>query len=143
MLKLDHFFLSKNRDISVWSPHLISKVTSFYQRGRGSALRGKWVISSQIRRGRWRISRMRRLVLPFKWAYFHNTRPRERLSTFNSRQGIEGRMLSPGESVLQHLLNKASLGYDIRGMSTPSRLGEDIWIRAPKFGSQARPNCNL
>ena len=135
-------------------------MTSFYQRGRGSALRGKWVISSQIGRRRWHISRMRRLVLPFKgrirgrrwyiyrawrlvlpfrWAYFPITGPRERLSTLNSRQGMEGRMLSPGESNRQHLLNKTS-----RGMSTPSRLGEDIWIRAPKFGSHlARPNCSL
>ena len=52
-------------------------------------------------------------------------------------------MLSPGESIRQHLLNKTSLGYGIRGMSTPSRIGEDIWIRAPKlapkFGLQAGP----
>ena len=53
-------------------------------------------------------------------------------------------MLSLGKSIRQHLLNKTSPGYDIRGMSTPSQLGEDIWIRdpklAPKFGSQSRPN---
>ena len=115
---------------------------------------GKWVISSQIGRGRWRISRMRRLVLPFKgriggrrrriyhawrlvlpfkWTYSSNTRPRERLSTLNSRQGMEGRMLSLGESIRPHLLNKTSPGYGIRGMSTLSRLGDDIWIRAPKL----------
>ena len=35
------------------------------------------------------------------------------------------------------LVNKTSPGYGIRGLSTPSRLGEDIWIWAPKFGSQA------
>ena len=69
----------------------------------------------------------------FKWTCFPNTRPRERLSTLNSRQGMEGRMLSPGESIRKHLLNKTSPGYSIRGMLTPSRLGEDIWIRAPKL----------
>ena len=42
-------------------------------------------------------------------------------------------MLSPGESIRQHLLNKISPGYGIRGMSTPSRIGEDIWILAPKL----------
>ena len=47
-------------------------------------------------------------------------------------------MLSPGESICQHLLNKISPGDGIRG--TPSRLGEDIWIRAPKLGSQAGPD---
>ena len=45
-------------------------------------------------------------------------------------------MLSPGESIHQHLLNKTSPGYGIRGMSTPSRLGEDIWIRAPKLAAK-------
>ena len=53
-------------------------------------------------------------------------------------------MLSSGESIRQYLLNKTSPGYGIPGMSTPSRLGEDIWIRAPKlapkFGSQAKPD---
>ena len=72
----------------------------------------------------------------FKWTYFSNTGPRERLSSLNSRQGMEGRMLSPGESVRQHLLNKTSPGYGIRGMSIPSRLGKDIWIQAPKLGLQ-------
>ena len=131
-------------------------MTSFYQRGRGSSLRGKWVISSQIGRGRWGISRMRRLVLPFKgkirgrrwriyhawrlvppfkWIYFPNTGPRERLSILNSRQGMGGHMLSPREFIHQHLLNKTPQGYGIRGVSTPSRLEEDILIRAPKFGS--------
>ena len=42
-------------------------MTSFYQGGRGSSFRGKWIIPSQISRGRWRISRMWRLILPFKW----------------------------------------------------------------------------
>ena len=165
MLKLDPFFLSK---IGIfWSRvhTLFSVLTSFYHRGRGSTLRGKWVISSQIGRGRWRISRIRRLVLPFKgkiggrrwhiyraWrlvlpfkrTYFPNTGPRERLSTLNSRQGMEGRMLSPGESIHQHLLNKTSPRYGIRGMSIPSRLGEDIWIWAPRLGSHlGQPNCSL
>ena len=131
-------------------------MTSVYHKGRKSALRGKWIISSQIGRGRRRISRMRRLVLHFKgriggrkwriyrvwrlvllfkWTYFPNTRPRERLSTLNSWQGMKGRTLSPGESIRQYLLNKSSLGYGIRGMSTPSRLGEDIWIQASKLVS--------
>ena len=74
----------------------------------------------------WRIYHAWRLVLPFKWTYFPNTGPREHLSTLNSRQGMERRMLSPGESICHHLLNKTSLGYGIRGMSIPSRLGEDI-----------------
>ena len=164
MLKLDPFFLSKIRIFRSRVLTIFSVMTSFYQRGRRSNLRGKWVIFSQIGRGRWRISRMRRLVLPFKgkirgrrwciyrawrlvlsfkWTYFPNTGPREHLSTLNSRQGMEGRMLSPGESIRQHLLNKTSLGYDIRGMSISFRLGEDIWIRAPKLSSLARPNCNL
>ena len=93
----------------------------------------------RIERRRWRIYHAWRLVLPFKCAYFPNTGPRERMSTLNSWQGIEEHMLSPGESIRQHLLNKTSLGYGIREMSTPSRLGEDIWIRAlklaPEFGS--------
>ena len=147
MLKLDPFSLSKIGIFRSKVHTLFSVLTSFYQRGRGSILRRKWVISSQIGRGRWSISRMRRLVLPFKgkirgrrwriyrawrlvlpfkWTYFPNTGPRERLSTLNSRQGTEGRMLSPGESIHQHLLNKTSPGYDIRGTSIPSRLGEDI-----------------
>ena len=147
MLKLDPFFLSKIEIFRSRGPTLFSEVTSFYQRGRGSALRGKWVISSQIGRGRWSISRMRRLVLPFKgriggrrwciyrawrlvlpfkWTYFPNIGPREHLSTLNSLQGMEGRMLSPGEYIYQHLLNKTSPGYGIRRMSTPSPLGEDI-----------------
>ena len=141
MLKLDHFFLSKIPIFRSRGSTLFSEVTCFYQRGRGSALRGKWVISSQIGRGwwciscirrlvlpfkgrirgrrwrisymrrlvlpfkervggrRWRIYRARRLVLPFKWTYFPNTRPRKRLSTLNSRQGMEGGTLSPGESI--------------------------------------------
>ena len=161
MLKLDPFFLSKIRIFRSRVLTIFSVMTSFYQRGRRSTLRGKWVISSQIGRGRWRISRMRRLVLrfkgkiggrrwciyrvwrlvlSFKWTYFPNTGPRERLSTLNSRQGMEGRMLSPGEPIRQHLLNKTSLGYGIRGMSISSRLGEDIWIRAPKLSSLARPS---
>ena len=78
-----------------------------------------------------------RLVLPFKWTYFLNTGPRERLSTLNSWQGMEGRMLSLGESIRHHLLNKTSPRYGIWGMSISSRLGEDIWIRAPKLSSQA------
>ena len=94
----------------------------------------------KIRGRRWRIYRAWRLVLPFKWIYFPNTGPLERLSTLNSRQGMEGRMLSSGESIRQHLLTKTSLGYGIRGMLTPSRLGEDILIRAPKFSSQAGPD---
>ena len=49
-------------------------------------------------------------------------------------------MLSLGESICQHLLNKTFSGYGIRGMSIPFRLGEDIWIRAPKLGSQAGPD---
>ena len=98
----------------------------------------------RIRGRRWCIYRLWRLVLPFKWTYSPNTGPRERLSTLNSRQGMEGRMLSPGEFIHQHLLNKTSPGYCIWGMSTPSRLGEDIWIRAPKlapkFGWQVGPD---
>ena len=74
----------------------------------------------------WRIYHAWRLVLPFKWTYFSNIGPREHLSTLNSRQGMERRMLSPGESIRHHLLNKTSLGYGIRGMSIPSRLEEDI-----------------
>ena len=35
-------------------------------------------------------------------------------------------------------LDKISPGDDVRG--TPSRLGEDIWIRAPWLGSQAGPD---
>ena len=158
MLKLDPFSLSKIEIFWSKGHTLFSVMTSFYQRGRGSALRGKWVIPSQIGKGRWHIFRMRRLVLPFKgktggrrwriyrawrlvlpfkWIYFPNTGPRERLSTLNSRQGMKGRMLSPGESIHQHLLTKTSPGYGIRGMSTPSRLGEDMLIRAPKFGSSS------
>ena len=45
-----------------------------------------------------------------------------------------------GESIHQHLLNKTSPGDGLRGMSTPSRLGEDIWIRTPKLGSLAGPD---
>ena len=159
MLKLDPFFLSKIRIVRSRVRTLFRVLTSLYRRGRGSTLRGKWIISFKIGRGRWRIYRMRRLVLPFKWkiegrrwriyrawrlvlpfkwTYFPNTGPRERLSTLNSRQGMEGRMLSSGESIRQHLLNKISPGYGIRG--TPSRLGEDIWIRYPKLGSQAKPD---
>ena len=74
----------------------------------------------------------------FNWTYFPNIGPQERLSTLNSRQGMEGRMLSPGESIRQYLLNKISPGDGIRG--TPSRLGEDIWIQAPKLDSQAEPD---
>ena len=156
-------------------------MTSFYHRGRGSTLHGKWIISSQIGRGRWCIYHMQRLVLPFKWkiggrrwhiyrawrlvlpfkqkiegrrwhicrtwrlvlpfkwTYFPNTGPRECLSTLNSWQGMEGRMLSPGESIRQHLLNKTSPGDGIWGMSTPSWLGEDICIWTPKLGSQVGP----
>ena len=120
MLKLDIFFISKIKIFQSRVLTLFSVLTSFYQRGRGSTLRGKWVISSQIGRGRWHISRMQRLVLPFKgkirwrrwriyrvwrlvlpfkWTYFSNTGPRERLSILNSRQDMEGRMLSPGESI--------------------------------------------
>ena len=159
MLKLDPFFISKIGVFRSRVRTLFRVLTSFYQRGRGSTLRGKWIISSQIGRGRWRIYRMRRLVLPFKWkiggrrwgiyrawrlvlpfkwTYVPNTGPQERLSTLNSRQGMEGRMLSPGESICQHLLNKISSGDGIQG--TPSWLGEDIWIRAPKLGSQAGPD---
>ena len=47
-------------------------------------------------------------------------------------------MLFPGEFIRQHLLNKISPGDGIRGI--PSRLGDDIWIRAPKLGSQAGPD---
>ena len=48
-------------------PHTLSCViTFFYQRGGRSAFHGKLVISSQIGRGRWRTSRARRPVLPFK-----------------------------------------------------------------------------
>ena len=60
------------------------------------------------------------------------------MSTLNSRQGMEGRMLSLGEFIRQLLLNKISPGDGIRG--TPSRLGEDIWIQAPKLGLQAGPD---
>ena len=147
MLKLDPFFLSKIGIFRSRVYTLFSVLTSFYQRGMRSTFRGKWVISSQIGRGRWRISRMRRLVLPFKgkiegrrwriyrawrlvlpfkWTYFSNTGPQGCLSTLNSRQGMEGRMLSSGESIHQHLLNKTSPRDDIQGMSTHSRLGEDI-----------------
>ena len=160
MLKLDPFFLSKIGIFRSRVHTLFRVMTSFYQRGRGSTLHGKWITSSQIGRGRWRIYCMWRLVLPFKWkiggrrwriyrtwilvlpfkwTYFPNTGPRERLSTLNSRQGMEGRMLSPGESIRQHLLNKTSPGDGIRGMSTPYQLREDIWIRTPKLGSQADP----
>ena len=51
MLKLDPSFLSKIEIFRSRGHTLFSEVTSFYQRGRGSALRGKWVISSQIGRG--------------------------------------------------------------------------------------------
>ena len=149
MLKLDPFFFSKIGIFRSRVHTLFRVMTSFYQRGRGSTLRGKWIISSQIGRGRWCISRVRRLVLPFKWkirgrrwriyrawrlvlpfkwTYFPNTGPREHLSTLNSRQGMEGRTLSPREYIRQHLLNKTSPRDGIRGMSTPSQLGEDIWI---------------
>ena len=133
MLKLDPFFLSKIEIFCSRGLTLSFEVTSFYQRGRGSALNGKLVIPSQIGRGRWRISSMQRLVLPFKeriggrrwriysawrltlpfkWAYFSNIGPRERLPTLNSQQGMKGRMLSSGESIHQHLLNKPSPGYE-------------------------------
>ena len=49
-------------------------------------------------------------------------------------------MPSPGEYTRQHSLNKSSLGDDIQGMSTPFGLGEDIWTRTPKLGSQAGPD---
>ena len=161
MLKLDLFFLSKIGIFRSRVRTLFRVMTSFYQRGRGFALLGKWTISAQIERGRRRISHMRRLVLlfkwkirerrwrifrpwrlvlPFKWRYFPNIGPRERLSTLNSQNGMEGRTLSLGESIHQHLLNKTSLGDGLRGMSTPSQLGEDIWIWTPKLGSQAGPD---
>ena len=49
-------------------------------------------------------------------------------------------MPSPGEYTRQHSLNKSSPGDGIRGMSTPSGLGEDILTRTPKLGSQAGPH---
>ena len=82
---------------------------------------------------------MWKLVIPFKWTYFPNTGPKEHLSTLNPWQGMEGRILSSEESIRQHLLNKTSPGDDIQGILTPFRLGEGIWIRAPKLGSQAGP----
>ena len=54
---------------------------------------------------------------------------------------MKGRMLSPRESIRQHLLNKISPGDGIRG--TPSRLGEDIWIQASKLDSQAGPDGSV
>ena len=54
-----------------------------------------------------------------KWTYFSNTGPRERLSTLNSWQGMEGRILSSGESIRQYLLNKSSPGDGIRGNLYP------------------------
>ena len=143
MLKLDSIFFSKIGIFQFRVRTLFRVMTSFYQRGRGFTFRGKWIISSQIGRGRWRISRVWRLVLPFKWTYFPNIIPREGLSTLNSWQGMEGRILSLGESIRQHLLNKTSPGDDIRGIRTPSRLGEGIWNRCPKLGSSARPNYSL
>ena len=119
---------------------LFHVMTSFYQRGRGSTFYGKWIIPSQIERGRWRVShmwrlvlpfkweigggrwrvsRIRRLVLPFKWTYSPNTGPRGRLSTLNSWQGMEVRMCSSGESIRQYLSNKSSPRDGIRGI--PSR----------------------
>ena len=112
-------------------------MTFFYQRGRGSTFRGKWIIPSQIGRGRWRISRMWRLVIPFKWeigggrwrvsriwrpiltfkwTYSPNAGPQERLSTLNSWQGMEGRIRSSGESIWQYLSNKSSSRDGIRGI---------------------------
>ena len=119
--------------------------------------RGRWHISRmwrlvlpfkwEIGGGRWRVSRIWKLVLPFKWTYSPNTGPRERLSTLNSWQGMEGRIRSSGESIRQYLSNKSSPRDGIRGilfrrsreMSIPSRLEEDIWIWAPKLGYSARP----
>ena len=64
----------------------------------------KWKIGGR----RWRISRVWRLVLTFKWTYFPNAGPRECLSTLKSWQGMEGRILSSRESIRQHLLTKTS-----------------------------------
>ena len=145
---------------------LFHVMTFFYQRGRGSTFRGQWIIPSEIGRGRWRISHMWRLVLPFKWkigggrwhgsrrwglvlpfkwTYSPNTGPRERLSTLNLWQGMEGRIRSSGESIRQYLSNKSSPRDGIRGIQLPipSRLGEDMWIWAPKLGYPGRPNCSL
>ena len=134
---------------------LFHVMTFFYQRERESTFRGKWIIPSQIGRGRWHISRMWRLVLPFKWeigggrwrvslmwrlilpfklTYSPDTGPRECLSTLNSWQGMEGRIRSSRESIRQYLSNKPSPRDGIRGMSIPFRLGEDIYIWAPKLG---------
>ena len=55
----------------------------------------------------------------------------------DSWQGMEGCILSSGESIRQHWLDKTSPGDGIWGMLAPSWLGEDIWIQAPKLGSQA------
>ena len=116
-------------------PTLFHAMTSFYQRGRGSTFRGKWIIPSQIGRGRWCISRMWRLILhfkweiggrkwlvsriwrlilPFKWTYFPNTGPRERLSILSSWKGMEGHILSSGEFIRQYLLNRSSPRDGIR-----------------------------
>ena len=107
MLKLDSlfFFFPKLGFFGIESHTLFRVMIFFYQRGRGSTFLGKWIIPSQIRRGRWRlsrlwrlviplkwkiegrrwcISRVWRLVLPFKWTYFQNTGPRKHLSTLNS-----------------------------------------------------------
>ena len=136
MLKLVFFFSYPNSGFffSLESHTLFRVLTFFYQKGRGSTFRGKWMIFSQIGRRRWRISCVGRLVLPFKWkirgrrwrisrvwrlvltskwTHFPNAGPQERLSTLNSWQGMEGRILSSGESTRQHLLNKTSPGDGI------------------------------
>ena len=67
MLKLDLYpLLSKIGSFEPFVHTLFCVVASFYQGGRGSTLRGKWMISSQIERRRWRISLRRRLILPFR-----------------------------------------------------------------------------
>ena len=65
--KLDlYHLLFKIESFEPFFHTLFRVVASFYQGGRGSTLHGKWMISFQIGRRRWRISCGRKLILPFR-----------------------------------------------------------------------------
>ena len=122
-LKLDLCcLLSKIKSFEPFVHTLFRVVASFYQGGRGSTLRGKWMISSQIGRSRWRIFRGRRLILPFRWKRGEKVGriSRRGFSILNSWQGMGWYTLPPGEPIHQPLLDKASPKIGIWGMPTPS-----------------------
>ena len=84
-----------------------------------------------------RRSRVWELVLTFKWSYFPNAGPREGLSTLNSWQGM-GRCILSSRELIKPLLEMAS-----GECQSLFRLGENIWIWAPKLGSLGWPTCSL